>query len=236
MERQVVVVAALLALLLAVLALLVSSAGSSQFGDARTAGVVDGPLLPGGDVTDDEPVEEVDAPPEVRPPPWLPVLLVVVASLLMALAVRALRRVVRAVADSDDEALPVGDAAGDAHGTVLDELRTVARATADDLRREGTGVADAVVLCWERLEQLGERLGTPRPEHETPTEFGADLLRRNGADPEAVDDLLRLYHRARFGHGVGPADGDRAALALRRVADTLETADDAAPARGGAGG
>ena len=236
MERQVVVVAALLALLLAVLALLTGLAGSSQFGDARTGGLIEGPLVRAVQ-GDDGPAEAAEPLPEVRPPRWLPVLLVLLVSILVALVVRALRRVVRSGADDPGEPPPVGDAAGDPGAVVLDELRIAARSAAEELRRDGTGVADTVVRCWERLEELGGRLGTPRPEHETPTEFGADLLRRNGADPVAVDELLHLYHRARFGRVAVPAaDGEKAAQALGRVADTLRTADEVHVAGGGGRG
>ena len=45
------------------------------------------------------------------------------------------------------------------------------------------------------------------------------MLQRTDADPQATDDLLRLYHRARFSPApLGPAERARAADALDRLA------------------
>ncbi len=233
-SRQVVVLAAVLALLLALLALTTTLAGGSRFGDARTGGIVTGPLLQVGEAPDAL-TEQEDAAeePAARPPRWLPVLAVLLVALLLALAVRAVMRAGGRPVEEEDPLLPVGDAEGDPHAVVLDDLRRSARAAADEVRRDSAGTADAVVRCWERLEEHGERLGTPRGAHETPTEYGSDLLRRHGADPDAVDELLHLFHRARFGRGGLPeGSAARAAAALERVAATLR---EPAPS-GGPGG
>ena len=220
--RQVLVVAAVLALLLALLALLTSLGGTSQFGDARTGGLVDGPIIRVPEASGEQVDERVVEPPPVRPPAWLPVLLVLVVTLVLALAVRSLMRSPGGAVEDPAAPPPVGDAEGDPEAVVLDDLRATALAAAEDVRRDGAGAADAVVRCWERLEEHGARLGTPRAAHETPTEYGSDLLRRHGADPGAVDDLLHLFHQARFGRGGLPAGADeRAAAALVRVAGTL---------------
>jgi hypothetical protein len=217
--RQVVVVAAVLALLLALLALLTAVAGTSQFGDARTGGLIDGPLIrleppQAGDRAERVTQEQASA----RPPRWLPALLALPVALVLALAVRALMRSGGGAAQEQDPAPPLGDAEGDPHALVLDELRAGARAAAAQVRHDAAGTADAVVRCWERLEEHGERLGTPRAAHETPTEFGSDLLRRHGADPAAVDDLLHLYHRARFGsRPLEEGAAERAAADLDRI-------------------
>lgn len=232
-SRQVVVLAAVLALLLALLALTTALAGGSRFGDARTGGIVDGPLIEAGELQTQDQDEEAEQLPSARPPRWLPVVGVLLVALVLALAVRALMRAGGGRLEDEEPDQPVGDAAGEVSAAVLDDLRTSARAAAGDVRREAAGAADAVVRCWERLEQHGERLGTPRGAHETSTEYGSDLLRRHGADPGAVDELLHLYHRARFGRtGLPEGAALRAAEALERVAETLRTPAGAGSAGG----
>ena len=221
--RQVLVVAAVLALLLALLALLTSLGGASRFGDARTGGLIDGPIIQVPELTEEQADDEVvEEPPAVRPPSWLPVLLVLLVTLGLAMAVRTLMRSTGGAVEDPAAPPPVGDAEGDPEALVLDELRATALAAAADVRRDAAGAADAVVRCWERLEEHGARLGTPRAAHETATEYGSDLLRRHGADPAAVDQLLHLFHQARFGRGgLPPGADERAAAALVRVAETL---------------
>jgi hypothetical protein len=82
--------------------------------------------------------------------------------------------------------------------------------------------SDAVVACWVLLEQAAARVGTPRSAPQTPTEFTVALLAEHHADPDAVDTLLGLYHRARFGSAPLPDEAaDKAAQALRRIAGSL---------------
>lgn len=223
---------AVLAGLLLALALLASAAGPATVGDLRTGGLVDGDLLPaptelGRSETDPGQDERAEGLPR-----WLPVLVLLGVSMLLAVLVRLLRRTPDAPARRRTaEDLPTGDAAGDPDAVVLDEVRRVLARAADDLARAPGGAADAVVTCWERLEGVGGAAGTPRAEHETPTEYAADLLRRHGADAGAVEDLVRLYHRARFGRGDLPEGAAaRAAAALERVVGSLRTE----PARAGA--
>lgn len=215
-------VGAVLAGLLLALAVLSSAAGPATVGDLRTGGLVDGPLLP--------PPTELgeDASTQRQPegeglPRWAPVLGLLGVSMLLALLVRLLRRGDHGTAQRRDAGdLRTGDAAGDAADLVLAEVRRVLAQASDDVARAPGGVADAVVTCWERLEGVGEAAGTPRADHETPTEYAADLLRRHGADAGAVAELVRLYHRARFGRGDLPDDAAaRAAAALERVVATL---------------
>jgi hypothetical protein len=228
-----VAVGAVLAGLLLALAVLSSAVGPATFGDARTGGLVDGPLLQAPTQLSERPPAE-EQPEEGELPPWLPVLVLLGVSMLLAVLVRLLRR--RDDRDPSRRAardLPTGDAAGEPDDVVLDGVRRVLAQAADDLDRTPGGAADAVVACWERLERVGEGAGTPRAEHETSTEYGVDLLHRHGADPAAVDELVRLYHRARFGRGELPADaGTQAAAALARVVATLR----ARPARVPEGG
>lgn len=226
-------VGAVLAGLLLALALLASAAGPATVGDLRTGGLVEGGLLPPPpELSDEDPAEP--EPDGEGLPRWFPVLVLLGISMLLAVLVRLLRRTPDDVVRRRDARRPeTGDAAGDPAALVLDEVRRVLERAADELAHAPGGTADAVVSCWERLEGVGEAAGTPRAEHETPTEYAADLLRRHGADAGAVEELVRLYHRARFGRGDLPEGaGTRAAAALERVVGTLG----AAPARAPEGG
>jgi hypothetical protein len=216
-----VAVGAVLAGLLLALALLSSAVGPATFGEIRTGGLVDGPLLEAPRELSER-VRAEERPQDGELPRWLPVLALLGVSMLLALLVRLLGRPGRGAVPRRTAAdVPTGDAAGEPDDRVLDEVRRVLAQAADDLDRTPGGAADAVVACWERLERVGEAAGTPRAEHETSTEYGADLLRRHGADPGAVDELVRLYHRARFGHEVPAGAGAQAADALGRVVATL---------------
>ncbi|EWM17111.1 DUF4129 domain-containing protein [Kutzneria sp. 744] len=68
--------------------------------------------------------------------------------------------------------------------------------------------------------------GTERQPHETPTEFVGAVLAGHAVSPEALDDLRRLYGRARFGRagGVTDADAEAAGDALDRIVADLEAA------------
>lgn len=59
--------------------------------------------------------------------------------------------------------------------------------------------ADAIVRAWLGLEQSAQESGIVRRPEETPTEFTARILKAAFADDRAVQVLLRLYLRARFG-------------------------------------
>ncbi|MFD1720321.1 DUF4129 domain-containing protein [Amnibacterium endophyticum] len=82
---------------------------------------------------------------------------------------------------------------------------------------------DAVVRAWLGLQQAAEDAGLPRAAAETPTEFTGRVLSRTGADRSALDALLRLYLRARFGDGaISPADAASARDALRALETSWE--------------
>ncbi len=219
---------ALVALLLLVLGALVTWGGPAEFGDARLGGLVQGQLFGA------EPQGAEEAPSERAPPPqeldglpgWLPVLLVLVVSVLLALVVRSLIRVADEDAAPATASPPQGDGEAEGEAMMLGELRRVLTESAASLRSAGAEPSEVVVLCWERLEERAQRLGTPRPPHETPTEFSSDLLRRNGAPAPPVHDLLALYQRARFGSEPLPADAAaRAAADLESIAASLHPVD-----------
>lgn len=83
--------------------------------------------------------------------------------------------------------------------------------------------ADAVMKAWLGLQQTAEDSGIVRGPAETPTEFTTRILSRVFADDRAIQTLLELYQRTRFGaHPVTSADVARAQAALRELADTWD--------------
>lgn len=57
---------------------------------------------------------------------------------------------------------------------------------------------NAVVACWQRLEDRARAAGFSARRSDTSTEFATRLLERASADPAAVQRLARLYREARF--------------------------------------
>jgi hypothetical protein len=217
-----VVLAAAAVVVLVGLALTSGAGGAADFARPRLTVLSGGPAAQ--DVFDglmDQPQEQ--APPvESSDTPWVLVLLLVVGTLLAVVVVRTLRPPA-----ADGAPAPAGRSApavpGDAGPEALLALR---RAAAQGVHRlGGTQVGrtrDAVVACWLDLERAAAASGSPRDPAQTPTEFTAALLARHAADPRAGDELLRLYHRARFGSAPLPGDAaGRAADALRRIAGSL---------------
>lgn len=215
----------LVVVLLGLVSVLVTVAGPAELGPPRIAAEI---FSTAGDTTDPTEQDDVAPEPEAAPrggglPGWL--LVAVWTLALMGLASLLLRSLRRSGPEPDPEpAEPrvAGDAAG-AHVSSLGGLRDAARTAADDLRAApAERVSDVVVLSWERLEAAAGRLGSGRPPHATPTEFTSDLLARNGADPQAAAELLRLYHRARFSRRPLPAgDGPAAVAAFDAVAASI---------------
>jgi Domain of unknown function (DUF4129) len=66
--------------------------------------------------------------------------------------------------------------------------------------------ADAIVRAWLGLQETAEESGIVRQASETPTEFTSRILKRAFADDRAVQTLLRLYLRTRFGDHPVTAD------------------------------
>lgn len=218
---------ALVALMLLVLGALVTVGGPAQFGPARLGGMVQGPLFGVGAQESQQAASDQESPlqEDLGLPGWLPVLGILVVSVLLALVVRSLSRVAAGEVEASTATPPTGDGEADDEAMYLGEVRRVLTESAARLRSAGADPRDVVVLCWERLEEQAERLGTPRPPHETPSEFSADLLRRNGAKAPPVQDLLALYHRARFGSEPLPAAAaERAAADLESIAASLQPA------------
>jgi Domain of unknown function (DUF4129) len=81
--------------------------------------------------------------------------------------------------------------------------------------------ADAIVRAWLGLQETAEESGIVRRPAETPTEFTSRILSRAFADDAAVQTLLRLYLRTRFGdHPVTSDDVSAVRAALQELART----------------
>lgn len=82
---------------------------------------------------------------------------------------------------------------------------------------------NAVVAAWLALEEAAAASGVPRRRAETPTEFTVDVLRSTRADAAATQELLSLYHRARFSAaGVSRTDVSAASRCLAALARSWE--------------
>ncbi|MGC9221063.1 MAG: DUF4129 domain-containing protein [Solirubrobacteraceae bacterium] len=83
--------------------------------------------------------------------------------------------------------------------------------------------ADAVVRAWLGLEQTAEESGVVRAPAETPTEFTGRILKTALADDHALQTLLRLYLRTRFGdHPVSAKDVLEVRAALQDLLATWQ--------------
>jgi hypothetical protein len=100
--------------------------------------------------------------------------------------------------------------------------RATKRAMSEMDRRLGGPPSDAVIAAWVQLEEAAAAGGTGRAPHQTPSEFTETVLYQHNADAEALKDLRKLYHRARFGkpETVTPEDVTAARTALERIGMT----------------
>lgn len=96
----------------------------------------------------------------------------------------------------------------------------------DDLATEPDPRA-AIIRCYRRFEQVTERARVPRPRWQTPDEFMRNALARLPVPPPAVEQLTRLFERARFSHhAVRSDDRDRARACLEDIRAALEPRDE----------
>lgn len=114
-------------------------------------------------------------------PPWVWVLLGVLALLLVAALLWALRGRRRSAVEAEP-AEPAGESLAPGPRGEFDQRVA----------------ASQIIACWQRVEQTAAAAGHPRLPQQTPTEFLAALLPALRADPDSARTLLRLYHRARF--------------------------------------
>ena len=93
-------------------------------------------------------------------------------------------------------------------------------AHAQMLLREGEHSNDAIIAAWLALEDAAVRSGASRAPAQTPTEFTVAVLGATPASPDAVSELLGLYHLARFAHTeMTGAQVAAAGAALRRLTE-----------------
>jgi hypothetical protein len=227
---------ALAVLLLLGVAVVSSLAGPAEFGEPRFTpftGLLDAPE-PG--VTDPAaPAEDTRPEPEGLPGwTWVVWWLLVVA--LTVLLVRSVYSWL-AAGSAESAADDAGDGGAD-QGTLLAAVRRGVADAGAELGVVLPGRADdAVIRCWLALEDAASRAGTRRRRAQTPTEFTTALLQSQAADHEATQQLLALYHRARYGNSPLPADAvHQARNALQRIAASLENAPQPRRRRNRAGG
>lgn len=171
-------------------------------------------------------------PPKVGtggPLAWL-IMLVGVAAFLLGVAmiitlltlIRRRRRTRALVAPQGEDQQTDGGAYGSVGTLVQAGKRALLRLRA----REGGPPSDRVIAAWLTLEQAATETGTERQPHETPTEFVGAVLAGHDVNHEALDDLRRLYGRARFGTegAMTDADAEAAGDALDRIIADLEAA------------
>jgi hypothetical protein len=132
---------------------------------------------------------------------------------LLVLAARSLRRAVdQWLATRGEEAPTISDSLTTAVALPpIAALHEAAEQAATSLRT-AEEPSDAIIAAWLSLEQAAESSGMPRSPAQTPTEFTLVVLDATAAQPQAVQQLLSLYHLARF--ATTPLTDEHVAAAL----------------------
>ncbi|WP_147918275.1 DUF4129 domain-containing protein [Ruania zhangjianzhongii] len=165
----------------------------------------------------DVPFDSDDVPtPDLT---WLAVVVsVIVAAVLLLVLLRVLAYLRRPRAEDLPDPGTSADYGEEEPEPDLPALHEGVRHAVEQLRAVGPP-RDAIVSAWLAMEEAADRSGVHRRPAQTPTEHAAAVLARTGADSEATDTLLHLYHRARFSNSeLGRADVDRAGRALEALA------------------
>ena len=178
-----------------------------------------------------EPAPTPTAPPEEAAPPnpivertLTTVLLVagglVTAFLLYRLTLWVRRTVLPWLAAHKDRPQPPAPGLALTYDALpLTELRDAAT-HAEMLLHQGEGSPDAIIAAWLALQDAAERSGATRGPAQTPTEFTVEVLAATPASPQAVTELLGLFHLARFARtDMTPAQVAAAGTALRQLID-----------------
>ena len=211
------------AVLLALAVLAAGTAGPAPRDPSRTGSVAPGPE------PSDAPLVVGDGPADGYAPLTTPervhvevpvqglfVASLLVVAVLLALLLRSRRHDAAAAPLTADAAAPAGAGPAGWPRPLLE--RTLAAAQAELSARAPGEPRDAVVAAWLQLEQGAAAAGVPRRPAQTPTEFTTALLTGllpGDTERAALDELRRLYSRARFGPAPLDADApERAAAAL----------------------
>ncbi|HEX5535019.1 MAG TPA: DUF4129 domain-containing protein [Actinomycetales bacterium] len=218
-------VLAVVVIALALVSVVVVAAGPAQFGEPRLSILagIEPPfqLSPGLRGAVDRPREQTDA----GLPGWTSVLWILAVIAVLVLVVRWAVRLLRA-AEARSAVRNPDDDTPEALAPLAAVRRAVRKASDVLTRPVPAGQeGDAVVRCWLALEDAAAQAGTVRKAAQTPTEFTMTLLAEHNADEVATAQLLRLYHRARFGSlGSRPLDHhavQEARTALARIDASL---------------
>jgi hypothetical protein len=192
---------------LAVVCVVVVAAGPAQFGEPRLSVLagLEPPirLFPGRGAAEQRDHEQTDA----GLPGWTSVLWILAVGAAIVLLVRWAVRLLRAAEARSADRTPDDDTP--ATLAPLAAVRRAVRKASDVLTRPVPPgqERDAVIRCWLALEDAAAQAGTARLPAQTPSEFTVTLLAEHDADEAATAQLLRLYHRARFGSpGSRPLD------------------------------
>ncbi|HIZ35079.1 MAG TPA: DUF4129 domain-containing protein [Candidatus Ruania gallistercoris] len=175
--------------------------------------------MPSNTPSEDPPLDLDEVPsPDLT---WLAVTIgVIAAALLLLVLLRVLAYLRRPRAEELPDPGTSADYGEDEPEPDLPALHQGVRDAVEQLRAVGPP-RDAIVSAWLALEEAADRSGARRRPSQTPTEHAAAVLERTGADREATEELLHLYHRARFSsREPGSADLAAAGRALQTLADS----------------
>lgn len=215
---------AVLASVVVVLALVVAAAavGGDWQLEERNWGTPGQPEPVEVELPDLAPPEDLTVPEDSEPRDWgwlevvIRVLLAIGALLALWWAWQLLRDRLADGARSDVRA--GGDGVASDNEPELPVLRRGVAEAQRHLDQIGHA-GDAVIAAWLALEDAAGDAGVQRGSAQTPTEFTLAVLARTSADPDATNELLGLYHRARFSdQPVGDVEVAAAKACLGRLA------------------
>jgi hypothetical protein len=158
-----------------------------------------------------------------NPPLWLHQLLIalaLLAGLILAIAIiRLIVKALRGLAIAHIDPLPAGTT------WPVGQARTLAPAQVDQAidqaitrLQEAASPSDAIIGAWLALEEAASRHGVVRQVWQTPTEFTRTVFRLGDRVGQPLDNLRRLYARARFSdQPSSSADVDAAQQALTEI-------------------
>lgn len=115
---------------------------------------------------------------------------------------------------------PVGEVEEAPEDTIAALAQAAERGASYEISR---GVPrDAIVACWQRLENVVAGAGLERLPSETAAEFTGRLLATWDVDTASLSTLADLYREARFSrHEMSEDDRARAGRSLREIGDQL---------------